>query len=159
MKLLALLWMMLLAAPGIARGGERERLDSSIQVVDLELTGEDKENQSPFQVNLSVDLPVIVTGVVLTNAPVLMGIHIHRNMQNLDPGGLNPIDRVVLGNWDKNADAASDVLVGAAVGSAIGLVIPYLHTRGVDGVSMPDNLMVLPMVFEGGFGAVATLLY
>ena len=45
------------------------------------------------------------------------------------------------------------------MGSAIGLVVPWLHTRGQDGIRMPDNLMVLPMVFEGGFGAVATLVY
>ena len=297
MRKLALILAFLTGTPGLARGEDPEWLDSSIKVVDLDLREDETDNRSPFQVDLSVDLPVIVTGVVLTNAPALMDIHIHRNMQNLDPARLNRVDRVVLGNWDKEADSASDVLrtttqflpfvlnlvdvlgsgagdglsgyakdtvilleviavknvlttlskyiirrprpyaydsrlkdarrnelnaslsfysghtsysfcmasaysylfarrhpdsplvipvwigthalasttavlrvkagrhfwsdvvVGAAVGSAIGLVVPWLHTRGQDGIRMPDNLMVLPMVFEGGFGAVATLVY
>jgi undecaprenyl-diphosphatase len=53
----------------------------------------------------------------------------------------------------------TDVLAGAAVGSAIGYLVPWLHTRRDDDIPLPGNLMVLPSFHPQGFGAVATWIF
>ncbi len=56
----------------------------------------------------------------------------------------------------------SDVLVGAAVGSAIGFAVPYLHTRDPDD-SEPflglAQVMATPSFYQDGFGITLTALW
>ena len=52
----------------------------------------------------------------------------------------------------------SDIVVGAAVGSLIGYMVPYLHTSRDSGDNT-GHLMVTPMIYEGGFGTSVTWLF
>ena len=54
----------------------------------------------------------------------------------------------------------TDVMVGAAVGSAIGFLVPFLHTVSDNDQDEPtSHLMVTPQIYEGGFGATATWIF
>jgi undecaprenyl-diphosphatase len=49
----------------------------------------------------------------------------------------------------------TDVMVGAVVGSAIGFLVPWLHTKD-DSRDGAGRFMAMPMYHEGGFGFLAT---
>ncbi len=53
----------------------------------------------------------------------------------------------------------TDVLTGAAVGSALGLLIPYLHQRAqpADGATWASRLRATPLAYPGGGGLLLTL--
>lgn len=53
----------------------------------------------------------------------------------------------------------TDVLTGAAVGSALGLLIPYLHQRArpAEGATWASRLRVTPLAYPGGGGLLLTL--
>jgi len=104
------------------------------------------ENQSPFKINLAIDLPIIVSGMLVVGAPVYMGIDLDRDMRYLDPGQLNRIDRSVLGNWSTNAGAVSDGLLMTQV--ALPFLLNFIDVMGSessDGLSGfgKDSLILL----------------
>lgn len=53
----------------------------------------------------------------------------------------------------------TDVLTGAAVGSALGLLIPYLHQRAqpAEGATWASRLRLTPLAYPGGGGLLLTL--
>jgi hypothetical protein len=71
---------------------------------------ESAPNHSPFEIDLSVDLPIILTGVLVGGAPKYMDIDIGRDLSGLDAGSINSLDRTVLGNWSGTADMVSETV-------------------------------------------------
>ena len=53
----------------------------------------------------------------------------------------------------------SDVLVGATVGSLIGYLVPFLHTRSESNGRRDLDLRVTPLFFQEGFGVSAMLVW
>jgi hypothetical protein len=90
---------------------ERDVIDTVEDTVEIDLV----TNRSPFRLNWEVDLPIIVSGMVNAGAPRYMGIDFDRNLSRLDPGEINKIDRLALGNWSTSADSISDVLLSSQV--------------------------------------------
>jgi membrane-associated phospholipid phosphatase len=86
-------------------------IDTVEAPVEIEL----KTNRSPFRLNWEVDLPIIVSGMVIAGAPRYMGIDFDRNLSQFDPGEINKIDRLALGHWSTSADSISDMLLTSQV--------------------------------------------
>lgn len=85
-------------------------------------------NYSPFEVDLSIDLPIIFTGVLVGSAPLYMNIDISRDMSSLDPRSLNSLDRTVVGNWSHTAGAVSDGFLAATI--TLPVVFNLIETLG-----------------------------
>jgi hypothetical protein len=106
---------------------------------------ESAPNHSPFEIDLSVDLPIILTGVLLGGAPVYMDIDTERNMANLDPRRINSFDRSVIDNWSVNAGRVSDGFLTATI--TLPLALNLIDVLGKDGDGLTgfgkDTLILL----------------
>jgi hypothetical protein len=96
---------------------------------------ESAPNHSPFEIDLSVDLPIILTGVLVGGAPKYMDIDIGRDLSGLDAGSINSLDRTVLGNWSGTADMVSDGFLIASISLPLALdLIDVLGAESGDGL-------------------------
>lgn len=96
---------------------------------------ESASNRSPFEIDLSVDLPIVLTGVLVGGAPKYMDIEIGRDMSGLDAGSINSLDRTVVGNWSGTADTVSDGFLIASISLPLALdLIDVLGAESGDGL-------------------------
>jgi membrane-associated phospholipid phosphatase len=104
--------------------------------LDLDFSKPDhRPNQSPFVVDLSVDLPLILTGVLLGGAPVYMDIDTERDMATLDPRSINSLDRSVIDNWSVSAGRVSDAFLAATVTLPLALNLIDVLGKDADGLT------------------------
>lgn len=127
-RFMALAIILLLAGPGLAGENVHVQMEPGATEVDA------GSNLSPFEIDLSVDLPIILTGVLLAGAPVYMNIDTERDMSGLDGGSVNALDRTVLGNWSGTAGRVSDAFLTASITLPLALnLIDVLGDNDADG--------------------------
>ena len=103
-------------------------------------------NQSPFEIEPSFDIPVLLTGLAVGFAPTYLSIDIDQDLRGLQPGQLNAIDRTVVGNASTNAQRGSDILLCASL--ALPMVLDFvdaLSSDSLDGLGgfVTDGLILL----------------
>ena len=119
----------LFSAPGLADDNLYEQMDLE------DAPQEDAPNRSPFEIDLSVDLPVILTGVLVGGAPKYLDVDIGRDLSGLDARSVNSLDRTVMGNWSGTADTVSDGFLIASISLPLALnLMDVLSAESSDGL-------------------------
>jgi hypothetical protein len=80
-----------------------------------------EERGSIYRLNLALDIPIVAVGAIGTAVPFLMSSTVVDRRCPCDPGHVNSLDHLAIGNHSSTASVIGDVTVGLAVAAPVAL--------------------------------------